>query len=706
MLTRFIHKLINLYVLIRYNKVSQQFRHFYRLTYYCQWKQIQYFYHDYLSRKKYKDISFHGEFGAELQFALPFAYWHYKNGTLKRTNSSKFTKELYFFSEDHSECFTERTDEGNYSCEFPRIVYSQNYDMSKWAQVPLKEIYRNDVYVYDKPILIIANRYNTEWDRQPVSYLSIPVLSFIIENLKNKYTIIYNRPRPENIIGDNSKILDLNEYLWLKDTHPDVILMHELYAENRAGAENFNHLQMMVYANSEHFISTHGGTSVLASYFGGINLILSKEGPEHHFDCYQKLYPKLSNARIFHAKDEETLERYIRQLFIEPVTTRLNINILGDYKPGAPDGLTEFTYQNYLLLKDIFFIQFIEFDDHRNETYYEFEIRDGVSIHRFGSENTPPYKLSHSFRSWLRNLPIANSVFHLNHIYNLSNYLVAKQLKEIGIPYLITPHDSYVYGAKYKSEHMSWLKRFYRVLYVNVIDKYVLNNASVVHALTPQCTESLSPITESSIIEVGNQVREIKSTFDFSTIKQQLCFIGRFHIAQKGIDIALKAFQLFLDKSPSLQDVKFVLVGPANSEEQLMTKKILAQFGHKISENISLTGKVSESKRDKILIESKAYIQLSRSEGFGLSVIQALSAYKPVIISYQIPISNKIIADNAGFVVKDEFEAAEALEKIFTMPQSDYLKLAMNARRCYETHFHPDAVKPLLIDLYRKTAGL
>jgi hypothetical protein len=103
-------------------------------------------------------------------------------------------------------------------------------------------------------------------------------------------------------------IYDLHEYEWLEKEHPEVILMENLYQENKAKANNFNHLQLMIYANSSHFISTHGGTGTLASYFGGINLILSKKGPEHHFNCYQKLYPKLSGAKIVHARSDAELE--------------------------------------------------------------------------------------------------------------------------------------------------------------------------------------------------------------------------------------------------------------------------------------------------------------------------------------------------------------------------------------------------------------
>lgn len=163
-----------------------------------------------------------------------------------------------------------------------------------------------------------------EWNDVPVSYFSIPVLATIISKLKDKYTLIYNRPGAQYIATDDSEIYDLNEFEWLQKEHPEVILMDDLYKENKASANNFNHLQLMVYANANHFISTHGGTAALASYFGGINLILSKKGPEHHFNCFHKLYSKLSGAEIYHAKTDGELIHYIDKYFMdyEAVSTR------------------------------------------------------------------------------------------------------------------------------------------------------------------------------------------------------------------------------------------------------------------------------------------------------------------------------------------------------------------------------------------------
>ncbi len=316
MLVKLINKSLSLLVLLRYGKLPVDVRYYYRHTYYCQLVQLKYLLRDYVFKSKYKKIAFSGEFAPEVEFVLPFAYWHYKNGTLRQTTSSRYTRELYFFSPDHQESIDNRSDKGNYNYEMPRVLYSQDYNMHKWAQVPLKETYRNDIYVYDKPLLVIDNRYNSEWDGPPISFYDIPLLSFIIEKLKNSYTIVYNRPLAENITPDNSAVYDLHEYEWLKQEHPEVLSLEELYQENRGGARNFNHLQLMIYANADRFISIHGGTAALASYFGGINLILSKKGPEHHFDCFHKLFPKLSGATILHARTDQEVQAYVEQYFV------------------------------------------------------------------------------------------------------------------------------------------------------------------------------------------------------------------------------------------------------------------------------------------------------------------------------------------------------------------------------------------------------
>lgn len=308
---KYLNKVLSLIVMIRHPKVPIAYKYYIRDTYRCQLTQMSCFVKDHLIKRPYKNISFNGEFGAELLFVLPFIYWHHKNGTLKRIASVKDTKCLYFFTPSHTEQFQGRMPEGNFNFDLPRILYSHNYNIKKWLPVPLKEHYANSVYVFEKPILIIANRYNSEWDGSPISYFSIDLLDTMINKLKEHYYIIYNRPRSKHIVEDNSVIYDLGDYEWLAEKHPDVATMEKLYGENKVNASSFNEFQLYVYANAGHFVSIHGGTATLASCFKGTNIIFSKEGPEHYFSCFNTLFPKLSGATIFHARLESELLGFV-----------------------------------------------------------------------------------------------------------------------------------------------------------------------------------------------------------------------------------------------------------------------------------------------------------------------------------------------------------------------------------------------------------
>jgi len=296
-------KILNAFTHVRHYKIKKKHRYYISDNYYSRIYQLKYYWSDYIHKNKYKVISYQGEFQQELCFVLPFAYWHYLNGTLQKTISSKNTRELYFFSPDHEEVFEKRVWQyNNNNFEFPNMTHCISFNYSKWAQVPLKKIFTNSLFCYQKPILVIANKYNIEWDNKPLNFFDKTTLAAIIEKYGDKYQVIYNRPQTNEIISDNSAILDLDEFDWLKEQYPNVILMQDLFLQYRKSVNNYNHLQLLVYANCQHFISVHGGTAALCSYFGGTNIIFSNGGLELIFNEFATIFPALSGAQILHAK--------------------------------------------------------------------------------------------------------------------------------------------------------------------------------------------------------------------------------------------------------------------------------------------------------------------------------------------------------------------------------------------------------------------
>ena len=309
-------KFLNIIAFVSHPKIPKKYCYYIRDNYYSRIFQTKYYFKDYYRKKKYKIIEYHGEFQQELTFVLPFAYWHFLNGTLRKTISCDDTKELYFFSDNHEELHEKRDWLNNAkNFEFPNMTHSISFSYKKWTPVPLKQHYKNDLLIFEKPILVIANKFNIEWENDPINFINVSALDRVIRLYKHKYQIIYNRPLSTQIVSDGSDILDLEEYGWLRNNHPDVILMNDLYIKHQLAVNNFNHLQLMVYANCSRFISVHGGTAALASYFGGVNIIFSKSGLEHLFNEFATIFPALSGATILHAKNENEIFKYLEEYY-------------------------------------------------------------------------------------------------------------------------------------------------------------------------------------------------------------------------------------------------------------------------------------------------------------------------------------------------------------------------------------------------------
>lgn len=252
----------------------------------------------YRTKKMTKKINFNGEFGWELLKAVPYAYSLHTRGLLLKTISCRDTRCLYYFSPDHDEMHQKRMggSGSNWkdSLPFDSIHRSSPPDKANWCPPPYRQHFEGRI-VQDQPAIVISNKYNTEWERPPINFISRKSLIEIIVVLKDRYKVYYNRPT--SIVGDNSPILNLGEKDEVREA--GATLVEEEY-QNYKSQMTFNEFQMCLMAGCDKFISVQGGTSILSSYFGGENLILSKAGAELKCKSYS-WYPLLSgcNVRVF-----------------------------------------------------------------------------------------------------------------------------------------------------------------------------------------------------------------------------------------------------------------------------------------------------------------------------------------------------------------------------------------------------------------------
>jgi len=146
--------------------------------------------------------------------------------------------------------------------------------------------------------------------------------------------------------------------------------------------------------------------------------------------------------------------------------------------------------------------------------------------------------------------------------------------------------------------------------------------------------------------------------------KQSVPTVGIMYstIYWKGTDIALKAFSLAAEKIPNLRLVAF---GEAPSSELPLpanTEYVIQPDQDKIKDYYS---------------KCDAWLLPSRSEGFGLPIIEAMACRTPVI-STPAGAAPEILSGGTGILVRQEDpeEMAKAIESICQLPNSKWQALS------------------------------
>lgn len=249
------------------------------------------------------------EFGIELALALPYAYWLHENNQLEKVVTSKGMKPFYYFCDDVEEKYDHRTIDNNaanmqslpnpwiYGTQLDAELYKNEWEhwesfynapngvgilnYTEWKLPNYTEQYKNDRFVFDKPFIVVANRYNWEHGREPVGYFSMTCLQEMFNYLVSKgYKVIYKRPRntefpldqnemntvyrQENLTattegGDVISDYDLTTY------YDDVILFDDIVLANRD--LTYNEVQLNLFVNAEKFIGMSGGSTLILNLF-------------------------------------------------------------------------------------------------------------------------------------------------------------------------------------------------------------------------------------------------------------------------------------------------------------------------------------------------------------------------------------------------------------------------------------------------------
>ena len=166
---------------------------------------------------------------------------------------------------------------------------------------------------------------------------------------------------------------------------------------------------------------------------------------------------------------------------------------------------------------------------------------------------------------------------------------------------------------------------------------------------------------KSSLVYNGIELDKIKTKKLLKKEKIQIVQIGRLIHEDKGQDILIRALGMLKKEGLSDWHVTF-LGGVGNSKDFL--EKLVKENG--IEKDVTFIPPQSHSFIEEHLCDYDLLVQPSRSEGFGLTVAEAMAAKVPVLVS-NIPALMEVI-DNGScgmfFETENELELAEKIKMI------------------------------------------
>lgn len=152
----------------------------------------------------------------------------------------------------------------------------------------------------------------------------------------------------------------------------------------------------------------------------------------------------------------------------------------------------------------------------------------------------------------------------------------------------------------------------------------------VVYSISQSVSQALCPVVNKSPV-IYNGIL----TDQFSTEKRmnnevfRIVQIGRLTHYKKGQDLVIKACELLVNKD--IRNFYIDFIGEGESGDYL--KEMVSQAG--LEHHIRFLGSKDQSWIQHNLCKYDLFVQASRIEGFGLTVVEAMAAKVPVLVSDQ-----------------------------------------------------------------------
>jgi glycosyltransferase involved in cell wall biosynthesis len=255
----------------------------------------------------------------------------------------------------------------------------------------------------------------------------------------------------------------------------------------------------------------------------------------------------------------------------------------------------------------------------------------------------------------------AADVVHVHGIWEDIQHYAARAARAAGVPYLVTPHGM----LDRWSLRQKWLKK---QLYLLWRGRRNLRNAAAVHCTSRAEAEQVEALRlgPASLVEpLGIDWSEFDPLPPRGTFRAAyprlgdlplIVFLGRVHPG-KGVEHLIPALSACANRQAML-----AVVGPDSRGYRGAMEALAASQG--VGDRVLFTGMLRGSDRVAALADADLFALPSDHENFGVSVVEAVAAGTPVIISEHVNIQKEITDAGVGAVAgTDPIALARVLDE-------------------------------------------
>lgn len=239
-------------------------------------------------------------------------------------------------------------------------------------------------------------------------------------------------------------------------------------------------------------------------------------------------------------------------------------------------------------------------------------------------------------------------VVHLHSLYLFHDMVTGRCCERYGVPYIVRPHgtlDPFIRSRK----------RVRKQIAGALFQTRVLRKAAAIHYTTEEEMRLARPHAHNDnglVVPIGLDLDAyaprppdaFRARWREVGNRRLVLFLGRLH-PKKGLDILAEAFGSL---AQARDDLHLVIAGPDDGARGA-TEDRLAELGAR--DRVTFTGMLRGEDKLAALSAADVFVLPSRSENFGIAVVEAMACGVPVVVSDQVNIWRELTVAGAGVAV-------------------------------------------------------